>query len=254
MSINRLSDWRRPGCSAACFKANVVAVGQRQAQTIEVHDPAVHEQYGSGQPLTGAGTIVRTGPLEIDFDRMDVRVNEQSVGLTKVQYRIMMALASQVGSVVSHRDLLTQAWGPAYADDDHSVARSAINRLRDRLGEAGSRVVTVLHVGYRLADEPICRVSSPPTVRWKHERAFGPMAGQILRFLNERIGCQINVRDVSRAIYGGDTIAGRSGVYRAARLFQTHGARVGLLVGIHRGNTHREGWVVLHEPFQGTSR
>jgi DNA-binding response OmpR family regulator len=72
------------------------------------------------------------------------------VEFTQAEFRILRLLASRVGWVFSREKILDQLWG----DEENVTDRSVdvhVKHLRDKLGAAGERVVTVRGVGYKLA-------------------------------------------------------------------------------------------------------
>jgi|YNPNPStandDraft_1061719.scaffolds.fasta_scaffold01474_14 two-component system KDP operon response regulator KdpE len=61
-------------------------------------------------------TVYDDGNLRIDFSEGTVMKRGEPVSLTPTESRLLLYLASQQGKVVSHQELLTQVWGPAYND------------------------------------------------------------------------------------------------------------------------------------------
>ncbi|MBA2618656.1 MAG: response regulator transcription factor [Rubrobacter sp.] len=93
------------------------------------------------------------GELEIDPARRRVRLGEDGVALTALEFDLLLALASRPGFVFGRRRLLEQVWGEDYFGDDHVVdvhvanLRKKLNAARD--GAGGRYVRTVRGVGYR---------------------------------------------------------------------------------------------------------
>ncbi len=78
-----------------------------------------------------------------------VLVDGQEVAsLTGRERAVLQVLAERGGGVVSKRMLLHQVWGDV--GDEH-VVEVTVARLRQRLGEAGECIETVMRRGYRLA-------------------------------------------------------------------------------------------------------
>ncbi len=92
--------------------------------------------------------------LELDFAARTVRRDSQSIHLTPIEFDLLRVLARNRGRLMTHRALLTEVWGPGYADDVQAL-RTHIARLRAKIepGEAaGPRyIVTDPGVGYRFA-------------------------------------------------------------------------------------------------------
>jgi two-component system KDP operon response regulator KdpE len=62
-------------------------------------------------------TLLMTGPLSIDLLRRVVTLHGKSVDLTPTEFRLLSLLALNRGEVVPHRKLLTEVWGPEYAEE-----------------------------------------------------------------------------------------------------------------------------------------
>ncbi len=93
------------------------------------------------------------GELEIDPARRRVRLGEDGVPLTALEFDLLLALASRPGFVFGRRRLLERVWGSGYFGDDHVVdvhvanLRKKLNAARD--GAGSHYVRTVRGVGYR---------------------------------------------------------------------------------------------------------
>ena len=93
------------------------------------------------------------GELEIDPARRRVRLGEDGVVLTALEFDLLLALASRPGFVFGRRRLLERVWGSGYFGDDHVVdvhvanLRKKLNAARD--GAGSHYVRTVRGVGYR---------------------------------------------------------------------------------------------------------
>jgi two-component system, OmpR family, KDP operon response regulator KdpE len=91
--------------------------------------------------------------LEIDLAARAVRREGQSVHLTPIEYDLLRVLARNRGRLLTHRALLSEVWGPAYADDVRTL-RTHIANLRRKIepDEGGERLIrTDPGVGYRFA-------------------------------------------------------------------------------------------------------
>ena len=99
-----------------------------------------------------AAETLRTGAVEVDFARRQVRVADQAIALSGREYALLAMLARHAGRVVTHRQLLTAVWGPAHAEDVQYL-RVYVGQLRHKLGAAAGLVRTEPGVGYRLLEE-----------------------------------------------------------------------------------------------------
>jgi two-component system, OmpR family, KDP operon response regulator KdpE len=107
----------------------------------------------TGEDEAGEPTIVAEG-LEIDLAAHTVRRDGADVHLTPIEFGLLRALARQRGRLMTHRALLVEVWGPAYADDTQ-VLRTHIANLRRKIeppGEPPRYIRTDPGVGYRFTD------------------------------------------------------------------------------------------------------
>jgi two-component system KDP operon response regulator KdpE len=110
---------------------------------------AVMRRAGDGDD---APAIVADG-LVIDIAARTVTRDGKEVHLTPIEYTLLTALARQRGRLLTHRALLVEVWGPAYADDTQ-VLRTHIANLRRKIEPADGPpryIRTDPGVGYRFA-------------------------------------------------------------------------------------------------------
>ena len=94
----------------------------------------------------------RNGPLEVDLEAREARLDGRRLRLTAMEWRVLEVLAANAGWVVPHDRLLARAWGREDPADIDSL-RVIIRRLRAKLGDDVARpryVETVRGLGYRL--------------------------------------------------------------------------------------------------------
>jgi two-component system KDP operon response regulator KdpE len=99
---------------------------------------------------------VRAGNVEIDLARRVVRRGGDEVKLTPIEYTLLRLLATNAGRVLTHRQLLTEVWGPQAVAQTHYL-RVHIARLREKLEADAGRpelIRTEPAVGYRWTGEP----------------------------------------------------------------------------------------------------
>lgn len=97
-------------------------------------------------------SVVQVGELSIDFAGRTVTVGGASVKLTKTEYALLRLLAEHVGKVLTHKQLLREAWGPAYENETHYL-RVYMGQLRRKIESDPNEpryIVTEPGVGYRL--------------------------------------------------------------------------------------------------------
>jgi two-component system, OmpR family, KDP operon response regulator KdpE len=92
--------------------------------------------------------------LSINLIKREVRLHENPVKLTPTEYELLARLVRQSGQAVSHRQLLTDVWGPDYLEHTH-YTRLYIAQLRSKIEENPADphfILTETGVGYRLLD------------------------------------------------------------------------------------------------------
>ena len=97
-------------------------------------------------------TTLRIGEVNVDLQARTARRGDEDVRLTPVEFRLLVTLAKHLDMVVTHRQLLTEIWGPSHAGDTHYL-RIYMKQLRDKFGDDAIRprhFVTETGVGYRL--------------------------------------------------------------------------------------------------------
>ena len=110
-------------------------------------------RHASRSPV---GQALSLGKTRVELDKRRAVRNGAEVHLTPIEFRLLGALAKHLGLVVTHRQLLSEVWGPSHVGQTHYL-RVYMKQLRDKLEEDPVRpryLVTETGVGYRLlADE-----------------------------------------------------------------------------------------------------
>ena len=88
--------------------------------------------------------------LAIDFTARAIRLDDEPVHLTPKEYALLEMLVRKRDRLLTSRMLLTEIWGPGYADDT-AVLRTHIARLRSKIEPQGQprRIKTDPGIGYR---------------------------------------------------------------------------------------------------------
>jgi two-component system, OmpR family, KDP operon response regulator KdpE len=92
------------------------------------------------------------GELRIDLDKRQVFVAGQEIHLTPNEYKLLSVLMKNAGRVLTHRQLLKEVWGPAYATQTQYL-RVYMVQLRHKLERDSARpeyLLTEPGIGYRL--------------------------------------------------------------------------------------------------------
>ena len=102
------------------------------------------------------------GPLDLDTARQTVLLSGAPVALSPLELQVLTYLIEHRDRVCTRGDLLADVWGyrpgvTSRATDVH------VNRLRVKLGPAGSLIETIRGAGYRLsAEHPVIETDLPP--------------------------------------------------------------------------------------------
>ena len=111
-----------------------------------------HEQARAGG--TDAPEFI-VGPVRVDFAHRHVFVEDREIHVTPTEWRLLATLVRYAGKVVTHRQLLKEAWGPGYVTQTQYL-RVYMGQLRHKLEPDPARpryLVTEPGVGYRLRVE-----------------------------------------------------------------------------------------------------
>ncbi|MBI5301989.1 MAG: response regulator [Chloroflexi bacterium] len=106
--------------------------------------------FANAHPMDEPVFVV--GDLRVDLAQRQVFVGAEQVHLTPTEYKLLTTLARYAGKVVTHRQLLIQVWGAAYASETQ-ILRVHMGQLRHKIENDPARpryLVTELGVGYRL--------------------------------------------------------------------------------------------------------
>jgi DNA-binding response OmpR family regulator len=99
----------------------------------------------AGSPAEG---VLVHGPLRIDLTGRTVFVEGQPVDLTRREFDLLALFVSNPGRAFSRAYLVERLWSDEFEVFDRAVD-SHILRLRKKLGNVGSQIVTVWGIGYR---------------------------------------------------------------------------------------------------------
>ncbi len=86
--------------------------------------------------------------LTVDFDDMRVTCDSGDVKLTRKEFALLTHLIKNSGRVATRQQLLDNVWGYSYFGDTRTLDVH-IRRLRQKMGDCGKCIGTVVGVGYR---------------------------------------------------------------------------------------------------------
>jgi len=142
------------------------AVGDEQTKIDALHagaDDYVTKPFAPGELVARVRAALRrvgrdtseprveAGPLVVDLAAHAVWVQGEEVHLTPTEFALLRVLVLNRGLLLTHRQLLTEVWGPEYADAT-AVLRTHIANLRAKLHAADTErrlIRTDSGIGYR---------------------------------------------------------------------------------------------------------
>jgi DNA-binding response OmpR family regulator len=116
---------------------------------------ALLRRLSTPQPSSRAPSFV-SGPISIDFARQEVRIDDELVPLTPVEYKLLYHLVRNADHVMRHETLLAKVWGREYVDEIDYL-RVYVRRLRRKLEPDPDRpryLLTERGLGYRFRPQP----------------------------------------------------------------------------------------------------
>lgn len=109
-------------------------------------------RHWSRVPEQNPSGVFTTGDLQVDLLNRWVRVGDQEIHLTPIQYRLLAVLVQHAGKVLTHRQILNEVWGPSHTESSHYL-RIYMSQLRQKLEHDPTQpefLLTESGVGYRL--------------------------------------------------------------------------------------------------------
>ena len=130
-------------------------------------DDYVNKPFGIGELLARLRSVLRRqpvhvldgaasyalGPVVVDTASHRVTRGGEEVHLTPKEFDLVTLLARHAGRVLTHRQILTEVWGPAHSADTQYL-RVFIGQLRQKLEADPSEPILILTepgIGYRAA-------------------------------------------------------------------------------------------------------
>jgi len=111
---------------------------------------AILRRMASGPAMPA--DVLAIGPIHIDRSEHRVLVEGAAVDLTPTEYKLLLMLAERRGRVQARGHLLQTVWEAA-PDIQTRTVDMHVQRLRAKLGDAGTLIETVRGFGYRLRAE-----------------------------------------------------------------------------------------------------
>ena len=102
--------------------------------------------------LSAPANTLSLGAISLDVGRRAVTVAGAPVSLTFKEFELLHYFLQNPGLVLSREKIMAAVWGFDFEGESRTVDMH-IKTLRRKLGEAGSLIVTVRGVGYKLSAE-----------------------------------------------------------------------------------------------------
>lgn len=93
--------------------------------------------------------ILKYKNVLLDQDRRICVVDDKNVELTYKEYELLRLFLSNIGIVLTRDMIMATVWDSEFVGETRTVDMH-IKTLRKKLGEAGSLIVTIRNVGYKL--------------------------------------------------------------------------------------------------------
>ena len=93
--------------------------------------------------------IIYMGQAAIHTDEAKVYVNDKSIDLTALEYRLLLIFASNKGILLTRQQILDKIWDADGNFVEDNTLTVYVKRLREKLGEA-IHIETVRGMGYRV--------------------------------------------------------------------------------------------------------
>jgi two-component system KDP operon response regulator KdpE len=102
-------------------------------------------------PKDESEPVVAAGGLELDLMAHELHRDGEPVHLTPIEFDLLRTLMRNRGRLMTHRALLTEVWGPAYASDTQTLRVHVANLRRKIEPDPGAPryITTDPGVGYR---------------------------------------------------------------------------------------------------------
>jgi two-component system KDP operon response regulator KdpE len=158
--LKRLREWSR-------VPVLILSVRDREDDKVAALDAGaddyVTKPFSSGELLARlraalrhlrpqpADAVFHSGDLEVDLSARVVRKRGQEVKLTPTEYSLLRLFVTHAGKVLTHRQLLTEVWGPKAVEQTHYL-RVHIAHLREKLEDVPGQhdfIRTEPGIGYR---------------------------------------------------------------------------------------------------------
>lgn len=106
----------------------------------------------AGHGTRDESKTLELGPIAVDIDTHEARIDGQTVKLTLTEFRLLASLLQAAGKVLSRATLMSRAMGPGVMVTERTIDVH-MTAIRKRLGRHAAMLKTVRGVGYKLSVE-----------------------------------------------------------------------------------------------------
>jgi DNA-binding response OmpR family regulator len=95
------------------------------------------------------GAILKLKNMSIDFNKREVQINRQIIGLTFSEYQIIVMLAENLGNIVHKKEINKKIFNIS-EDVDSRTVDTHVHSLRKKINSSGCLISTIRSVGFML--------------------------------------------------------------------------------------------------------
>jgi two-component system response regulator RegX3 len=104
-----------------------------------------------GDSESGEGSLISAGPVKIDVERHQVKINEELISLPLKEFELLEFLVRNSGRVLTRTQLIDRVWGSDYFGDTKTLDVH-VKRLRAKIEQDPANPVyiqTIRGLGYK---------------------------------------------------------------------------------------------------------
>ncbi len=149
----------------------VISARGREKDKVDALDSGANDYvtkpFNIGEVLARVRAVLRTTvdtndletfeykDLTIDFERHEVKVSDQEVHLTPIEFKLLELLVKHQGKVLTHSFIHEHVWGYRTVDDYQSlrVFMASIRKKIEPEPKSYDYILTEIGVGYRFKDD-----------------------------------------------------------------------------------------------------
>lgn len=103
--------------------------------------------------IRGQNDTLSGGTIQLHLPSRTVTLEGKPCSLTHTEFEILAYLLENKGIIISREQLIMKIWGYDFTGDDRTLS-SHIRNLRSKLGDHGTKIVTVVRSGYKFEEQP----------------------------------------------------------------------------------------------------